>query len=365
MIENISRLLENKAYKNIVTNVTGVRIYFTAVESRAYVIVMSDFTAGDEFTRVQYRNILIQIEKQFRQRGFDSVNLMSLICTDHVEKARDFCEEDEFFHWIVNQKDRCLVIYENQNSDFLNVKELLEGILVGKLYNVEMKPNTDNGYAAKSGLPKWAGQRRIKKIAFEIKRRNLPVCTTTLVVANIIIFLLGQAMGNHEAILDWGASYYPDIMDRGEVYRLISHMFLHVNIEHLLGNMLVLFFIGERLESIVGKIKYLFMYFGAGILAGIGSMSYNMIQGDAISSVGASGAIFGVIGAMAYIVVVNRGRISDITPARIILFVFLSLYSGFSNPVVDNSAHIVGFFAGILIALILYRRTSKSHWNRM
>jgi rhomboid protease GluP len=131
--------------------------------------------------------------------------------------------------------------------------------------------------------------------------------------------------------------------------------------------MLVLLFVGDNLERAAGKFKYLLLYFGTGILAGITSISYNMWKDYAnfsyeysAFSIGASGAIFGVVGAVLYIVIVNKGRLEDISSRQMVLFVVFSLYGGISNARIDQAAHVGGFMAGILLAAILYRRPRRN-----
>ncbi|WP_330657376.1 rhomboid family intramembrane serine protease [Anaerocolumna aminovalerica] len=135
-------------------------------------------------------------------------------------------------------------------------------------------------------------------------------------------------------------------------------MYLHKNldtIDHLVNNMLVLFFIGDKLEKIVGKAKYLCIYFISGLLAGMASLGYNMVKNNYVVSAGASGAIFGVVGAMAFIVLINKGRIKDISSRQMVVFVLLSLYGGLTSQGIDNAAHIGGLLSGAILAAVLYR----------
>ena len=77
-------------------------------------------------------------------------------------------------------------------------------------------------------------------------------------------------------------------------------------------------------------------------------------------AIGASGAIFALVGAMLYIVIINKGRLEQISTRQMTIFVLLSLYSGVINPQTDSADHIGGVLAGMLLALILYRRPSKT-----
>ncbi|MDE7325843.1 MAG: rhomboid family intramembrane serine protease [Lachnospiraceae bacterium] len=184
-------------------------------------------------------------------------------------------------------------------------------------------------------------------------------CNTLLVTANILIFFLCEIFGSTldtEFLLEHGALNYQRVVVFKEYYRLFSYMFLHGGIQHLFNNMLILWFLGDNLEKQMGHVKYLFLYFASGILAGFASMSYNGSIGRFVVCVGASGAIFGVSGALAYIVLVNRGHVENLKVRQMLLFIALSLYGGFSSQGVDNVAHVGGLVAGVFLALLLYRK---------
>ena len=74
---------------------------------------------------------------------------------------------------------------------------------------------------------------------------------------------------------------------------------------------------------------------------------------------GASGAVFGVVGGLLYIVVVNRGRLEDLSTHQLVVMVLFSLYSGFVRNGVNNVAHIAGLVIGIVLAIIFYKRPER------
>lgn len=156
-------------------------------------------------------------------------------------------------------------------------------------------------------------------------------------------------------LLEHGALYAPAVRD-GEWYRLVTHMFLHGDIWHLGNNMLILFCLGNVLEHYVGKVSYGVLYFCSGILAALGSVVYNT---DNAVCVGASGAVFGIVGAMLWLVIRNRGRLEGFTGVRMLVFLFLSVYAGFVDQGVDNAAHISGLVAGFLLAMLIYRKPKE------
>ncbi|MEG1992848.1 MAG: rhomboid family intramembrane serine protease [Acetivibrio sp.] len=182
---------------------------------------------------------------------------------------------------------------------------------------------------------------------------------TILIVINIAIFVfvdLSHSSQNTAWMLKCGAMYWPYLLERGDYYRLLTSMFLHFGTAHIFNNMLVLWFIGGSLEKLIGHIRFIFLYFLSGILAGITSIGYNMFIGNTPVSAGASGAIFGVAGALLYVILINRGKAPGLTRNQMLVFVFLTLYSGLTSQGVDNAAHIGGFISGFLLAVILYRK---------
>lgn len=187
-----------------------------------------------------------------------------------------------------------------------------------------------------------------------------------IIIVNIIIFIfidLSHSSLNMDWMLRCGAMFWPYVLENGEYYRLITSMFLHFGISHLFNNMLVLWFIGGALESVIGSIKFSFIYFLSGILAGCFSMGYNILGGETPISAGASGAIFGVVGALFYVILINHGNIKGYGKQQIIIFILLSLYNGFASQGVDNMAHIGGFISGFILAILFYRRPKKTTYE--
>ena len=201
--------------------------------------------------------------------------------------------------------------------------------------------------------------------------RKEPV-TVFLILLNVLVFLAVELTGSSENVmhmLDWGAVYTPYIVDKGEYYRLFTCMFLHFGMEHLANNMLVLFVLGSRMERVIGKLKFLLIYFCGGILGNIISLWMEMKAGDFAVSAGASGAVFAVMGAMIYVVIRNKGWLGDLSMRQVLVMAGFSLYFGFTSSGVDNWAHTGGMAAGFILAVILYhpgfrqRELSETEWE--
>lgn len=182
-------------------------------------------------------------------------------------------------------------------------------------------------------------------------------CTILLIAINVILFLLLSFSGmteDAEYMLEHGAMYVPYMMGGNEYYRLFTSMFLHFGIDHLANNMVMLAAIGWNLEYEIGKIKFLIIYLVSGLAGNILSALGDMIIGEYAVSAGASGAVFGIIGALLYVVICNRGRIGTISGRGLVLMIILSLYYGFTSSGVDNLAHIGGLLSGFILGVLLY-----------
>lgn len=184
-----------------------------------------------------------------------------------------------------------------------------------------------------------------------------------LVAVNVIVFVVLSFLGDTED--GWfmamhGASYTPYVVVDGEYYRLFTSMFLHFGMEHLFNNMLVLFFLGDTLEKMLGKVRYLMLYLAAGLAGNMLSVWIDLQTRDFAVSAGASGAIFGVIGALACAVIINKGKIPEYSGKRLLVMAGLSILQGVTASGVDVWAHLGGFIAGFLIALLFWKKLRKN-----
>ena len=183
---------------------------------------------------------------------------------------------------------------------------------------------------------------------------------------NLLLFLLVEITGDPEDtahMIRWGAAYTPLIRE-GEYYRLFTCMFLHFGFQHLLNNLLLLFFLGDYVERFVGRIRYLILYLAGGLGASLFSWQQEVRRGQETVSAGASGAIFAVLGGLVVLILIHRGRLEDLTLPRVLIMAVLSLWVGFQSAGVDGFAHLGGFLAGMLLMVLLklpelFRRDSR------
>ena len=196
--------------------------------------------------------------------------------------------------------------------------------------------------------------------------RNKPEapCTVALIVINVAVFFIMSLFGNTEDVmfmLEHGAMFEPLITEDHEYYRIITSMFLHFGIEHLLNNMVILGALGWNLELETGKIRFLIIYLVSGIGGNLLSLYIGVSSAEYAVSAGASGAIFGLMGALLYVAARNRGRMGRISGKGVLFMIALSLYFGITSSGVDNAAHIGGLLCGFILSVILYRNKNSYH----
>ena len=142
-------------------------------------------------------------------------------------------------------------------------------------------------------------------IAFLKSRKKVNL---SIVIINLILFFLLDLplnMIDQASLMNRLVMNCHLVADNGEYYRLITSMFIHFGIDHVAYNMLLLIFAGDILEARVGKIRYLIIYFGGGILGNLLSMYLDLSSGDYRISGGASGAIFAVVGALIWLALIH------------------------------------------------------------
>lgn len=193
----------------------------------------------------------------------------------------------------------------------------------------------------------FAKSKRVEKI---FSKKN-PFITHAIMIICMILFIamyiFGNGSNNIKTLIDFGgnAVIYTKM---GDYYRLFTSIFLHAGIFHLLCNMYSLYVLGPQVESFYGKIKYLSVFIISGIS---GSLLSTALSGNNTISVGASGAIFGLLGAILYFGYHYRVYLGNVLKSQIIPLIILNLAIGFTFSGIDNLAHIGGLIGGIFISM--------------
>ena len=198
-----------------------------------------------------------------------------------------------------------------------------------------------------------------------------PWVTSFLVVTNAIVWIAMVAAGAKilgspiPMLYEWGANATSAVQD-GQVWRLVSSMFLHGNVFHLVINMAALVSAGLIVERIYGHRLFGLIYFGSGIIGSALSLHF---ASQTTVAVGASGAIFGVTGALFVAIFQHRKNLpksfSKQMIASLSFFITYSLVQSFTKDGIDTAAHIGGLVAGSALAFILPERLNMEAFSRL
>jgi len=196
--------------------------------------------------------------------------------------------------------------------------------------------------------------------------REIPV-TVALIAGNLLValavFLRWGTTSDLGALIQAGANVKAAVA-HGELWRLVSYMFLHVGLLHLGINVYGLWVLGRLLEQMVGSLRFFVIYVGSGLAGGVASY----LLGGSATSVGASGAVFGLLAAAVVELAVHRKsyprRWSGALLGMLLFLGAANIAIGFLYQVIDQSCHLGGLAGGALLGVALSRkhRFAKRRW---
>lgn len=216
----------------------------------------------------------------------------------------------------------------------------------------------------RESVPTWSRpngiQRQMVRTRFALSQRPRLV-TNILIGINVAIYVVLAILSQNpfnistDVLVNFGAQINL-LVAQGQIWRIFTAMFLHFSITHIGLNMLSLFFVGSAVEVMYGKWRYLLIYLASGIVGGI--VTFFVMPPNTLAA-GASGAIFGVFGALGVFYIVNRQALGAYGRGAIgnwLFWIGLNLVFGFSIPGIGIWDHIGGLIAGMLLGFLLMPR---------
>lgn len=282
-----------------------------------------------EFDKFKLKRVVEQVKKKTLSFKVKVLNIYTDIEDDRILSDNDI--------YISKEKD---ISNTKLINIFPNIVEKTERKENGIEYFIKVTDNINKKNEKRS--------KTIEKI-FSYKK---PIITYALIAICIVIFvmmyLFGNGSSNAETLINFGANY--DLLTKnGEYHRLFTCMFLHIGIMHLLCNMYSLYIIGKEIENLFGKWKFLIIYILSGICGSLLSLAFS----NNTISAGASGAIFGLLGALLYFGYYYRTYLGATIRSSVIPVILINLIIGFLNPTIDNAGHIGGLIGGILVSMLV------------
>ena len=190
------------------------------------------------------------------------------------------------------------------------------------------------------------------------KKTTVPYVSVTLAIINVLVFALAERFGDTldaNYMVSIGALYPPCIEQGHEYYRCISAFFLHFGFQHLLNNMFMLVIVGNFVEKALGVWRYLLVYLVSGLGGTLGTYfirQWNRTSDDSVIA-GASGCVFGLLGALLFVAVYTKGKFENLKGLKLLMMLCLTLVLGFTEGNVDIFGHIFGMIAGFLVSIPL------------
>lgn len=192
----------------------------------------------------------------------------------------------------------------------------------------------------------------------DLRKKNCYV-TIIFVILNIFSYILYTILG--EIVYNMGSLSAVDIIERQEYYRILSSTFLHAGIDHIIGNLLFLAILGDMLEKEIGHLAFGVIYLLSAIGGSLCSVLYELVSGQFYHTVGASGAVCGLLGALLILVIVHHGNFGVVSLPRMILALVYLIGSGLKSEIVNNAAHLGGLLVGVfsMIVICFFQKKNK------
>lgn len=322
ILNGIIKVIAEFGYQPLNSNLRSMALFYKANQSEMNIVAVL-VNDNEIYNSEELENIRFQIERKFLLQGKKKVNFQYIIVSEDVDKDKKLCIDGTVNVWLVDSLAQRIMLYEDFDEQFKEIYTKIDDEL------------------SKGGFEK------------KINWKQLPYVTIGLFFINIIMFILVEINGssmNTENMLSFGAADWKLIFREHEYYRLVTCMFLHFGISHLTNNMFSLLLVGKDVEKIYGKVQMFIIYFISGIGASVVSALYYMSTGTNAVSAGASGAIFGIIGAVVVselFVAQDGGR----NVRRIFILILIMALCGSGH--IDNAAHAGGFITGVVVSFII------------
>lgn len=347
----IRRKLENylqlEGFVPVESNVTDITAMIKVEYSYLNVLQIVDYTKELYLDAAQYEEIKQSLKSVFNERGISNVHILSLVLKEDMEMGQAITKEDPFC-WELDTKNLKLVIGEDKQPDFYGMK----GIIQSFIENFDTVPED---LMKEFEEQQTREEERNKKESIKAYFKHAPYASLSLIFINMILCFC--CIWNPSFFYGNGCLGLPYVMD-GQWYRLITAMFLHGSVDHFFSNMLLLYFLGDVIERKIGKVRFVTIYLLAGIVGNLFSCVHEYITGVNYVSYGASGAVFGLIGVLCYMVMVCGKEMKISMPAMVVMVVYC-IYSSFAGENINVAAHLGGLLSGMLLTVVFCRKSFR------
>ena len=345
MRKKLEQYLISEGFFALTSNLSEITAMVKFENNLLNILQIIDYKKDLYLDNEQYEEVKRSLKDTFREKGFSEIHILSLIISENRDKG-DLLGKEDPFCWQLDMRTQELVIEEDKQPDFYGMKGVLQNFLVKFKENPEQFNETVEEEIPLPG-------RKEKIIAYF---KKAPYVSLFFILLNLILCFC--CIMNPKLFYGMGCVSLAYV-EQGDFYRLLSAVFLHGSLDHFFSNMLLLYFLGDILENKVGRLRFVFVYMAAGILGNVLSCFHEYRLGEYYISYGASGAVFGLIGMLFYLVIRRDERIRISMPAMLFMVAYC-IYSSFVGEHINVAAHLGGLISGMLLMFVLYPRR-KTH----
>ncbi len=192
----------------------------------------------------------------------------------------------------------------------------------------------------------------------ETQNQYITPVNVTCAVICVVVYIVLEIMGDTNSasfMAQHGGLYAPAVILGGQWYRLLTAAFIHFGLPHLINNLILLICLGSYLERIYGHVRFAILYLVCAVGANGVSLAHMVRTDSMVVSGGASGVVFGMIGALGFFLISQKGHYRELPLRRFLVMLVLCLYFGFaSGGLVDNAAHVGGLIIGFAVGAVYF-----------
>ena len=330
IFEILASYFNARHFQSIPTDIDNVSMFATYQKSSLYLINLIALGKDYEFDRERYEQYRHTTRAQFAQVKSDKVILLNIMIVDdpsviydHVNSTPNLEEDFVDVHWIVDSKEKELIVPDKQLKSVLGLEKPINELIT-------------------TGIQEF----------YELTRTRKPSHVSfVFILINVVMWVLLEYNGgstNLATLLTFGAINVELIRETGEYWRILSSVFLHIGFAHLAYNVFALYIFGSRLEKYINVGQYVFIYIFSGLLGGLFSYGGSMLMGTNTVAAGASGAIYGLLGAILILSRASGQSIDGLNSYMMWLIFIFGIVFSVVSPSVDAFAHVGGFVGGLI-----------------
>ncbi len=345
LLENEFLLIDKFFDKSKIDDKSEYVGLYKYVGNFVYFVVLINESVCDDY-KYRWEVLKQQVKSIALIMNVSNVIFLSIIITKNADN--DICDFAETFYydretsyndlcWIADYSGNKIISGKYQPNKILNIHKII-----------------CNSFEEKSEIKEvnfYEVYENIKSEKNKLLKSDSAGVTFLIMIVNFIIFALMELNGgseNTENLIRFGAVSAELVFENKEFYRMFTDMFVHIGFAHIASNSLSLYILGTRCEKYFGGVLFFIIY----ILSGVGASMGSILFTGGLSA-GASGAIFGIMGAMLTYSVINKKSMGDFSAYFMVIFSLVNIGAGFIMDGVDNAGHIGGFIMGILLSFIV------------